>query len=153
MFRLLAQSGPYANQPVLSNRIQFAQLTFSGAQGYTEAYFTIDTTTGRLLLDGHLPVCGFFPGDGTSAFMVCDANNMPVQEQYLTCEAPTSSQLECTVPEMQCNMFSGCTATGALWGTTYIGASGNTGADVAILGPESNEGLTPVGFLIAFGSD
>ncbi|KAH7269031.1 uncharacterized protein BKA55DRAFT_587872 [Fusarium redolens] len=154
MFRLLAESGPYANEPVLSNRNQFSQLIFNSAQGYTEAYFTIDTTTGRLLLDGHLPVCGFFPGDGTSAFMVCDANNMPAQEQFLTCESPTSSQLECTVPQVQCSMFSGgCTTTGALWGTTYIGASGGTGAVTAILGPQSMQGYTPVAFLITFDSD
>jgi hypothetical protein len=99
-----------------------------------------------------LPVCGFFPGDGTSAFMVC-SDNMPAQEKFLTCEAPTSSQLECTVPETQCSMFTGCTDTGNLWGTTYIGASGGTGADTAILGPGSKQGYTAVPFLIAHISD
>ncbi|KAF9767664.1 hypothetical protein IL306_015124 [Fusarium sp. DS 682] len=152
MFRLLAESGPYANEPVLSNRNKFSQLIFSSAPGYTEAYFTVDTPTGHLLLDGHLPVCGFFPGDGTSAFTVC-SDNMSAQEKFLTCEAPTSSQLECTVPEIECNMFSGCTATGNLWGTTYIGASGGTGAKTAILGPDPMQGYTPVPFLIAHGSD
>ncbi|EXK49817.1 hypothetical protein FOMG_02297 [Fusarium oxysporum f. sp. melonis 26406] len=153
MFRLLAENGGYANQPLLATRYPFTPLMFSSAQGYTEAYFTVDATTGHLLLDGHLPVCGFQPGDGTSSFTVC-SNNMGAQEQFLTCEAPTSSQLECTVPEVQCSMFSQtCTNTGALWGTTYIGASGGTIGDKAILGPQSMQGYTPVPFLITFDSD
>ncbi|KAL7762732.1 hypothetical protein ACKLNR_009267 [Fusarium oxysporum f. sp. zingiberi] len=153
MFRLLAETGAYANQPLLATRYQFTPLMFSSAQGYTEAYFTVDATTGHLLLDGHLPVCGFQPGDGTSAFTVC-SDNMGGQEQFLTCEAPTSSQLECTVPEVQCSMFSQtCTNTGALWGTTYIGPSGGNPGDKAILGPQSMQGYTPVPFLITYGSD
>ncbi|PCD46580.1 hypothetical protein AU210_001983 [Fusarium oxysporum f. sp. radicis-cucumerinum] len=153
MFRLLAENGGYANQPLLATRYPFTPLMFSSAKGYTEAYFTVDATTGHLLLDGHLPVCGIQPGDGTSSFTVC-SNNMGAQEQFLTCEAPTSSQLECTVPEVQCNMFSQtCTNTGALWGTTYIGASGGTIGDKAILGPQSMQGYTPVPFLITFDSD
>ncbi|KAF4946462.1 hypothetical protein FGADI_11100 [Fusarium gaditjirri] len=79
---------------------------------------------------------------GTGAFMVCDATNMPAQEQYLTCETPTlGSQLECTcaVPEMQCNMFSGCTPIGNPWGTTYIGPSGGDIGIKAPLGPPSTQ--------------
>ncbi|KAH7180272.1 hypothetical protein DER46DRAFT_566906 [Fusarium sp. MPI-SDFR-AT-0072] len=154
MFRLLPASSIYQGQPLLSNRAHFAPLLFNSAQSYTDAYFTVDTTTGRLLLDGTLPICGFFPGDGTSAFMVCDATNMPAQEQYLTCETPTpGSQLECTVPEVQCSMFSGCTSIGTLWGTTYIGPSGGDVGIKALLGPQSMPGYTPVPLLVTFDSD
>ncbi|KAF4451664.1 hypothetical protein F53441_5343 [Fusarium austroafricanum] len=148
-FRVLAMSGPHANEPILSNRNGMSQLIFSHAQGYTEAYFTLDTATGQLLIDGHLPVCGFFPGDGTSSFSVCNGNR-PAQQQFLTCDISASSQLECTVPEMQCSMFTGCAATGDRWGTSYIGASGGTGADAAILGHDSMQGYSPVGFAVAY---
>ncbi|KAF4473300.1 hypothetical protein FAGAP_13266 [Fusarium agapanthi] len=151
MFRLLPAITDYQGQPLLSNRAHFTPLFFNTVQGYTDAYFTIDTTTGRLLLDGTLPICGYFPGDGTSAFIVCDASNFPAQEQYLTCETPTpGSQIECTVPEQECNMFTGCTATGTLWGTTYIGSSGGEVGIKALLGPPSMAGYVPVPLLITF---
>ncbi|CVK85086.1 uncharacterized protein FMAN_02001 [Fusarium mangiferae] len=154
MFRLIPESSNYQGQPLLSNRVHFAPLLFNSAQGYTDAYFTIDATTGRLLLDGTLPICGYFPGDGTSAFIVCDATNMPDQEQYLTCETPTpGSRLECTVPEVQCSMSSGCTATGTLWGTTYIGPSGGELGMKALIGPSSMPGYVPVPLFVTFDSD
>ncbi|KAF5654930.1 hypothetical protein F25303_1011 [Fusarium sp. NRRL 25303] len=154
MFRLMPESSNYQGQPLLSNRVHFASLLFNSASGYTDAYFTIDATTGRLLLDGTLPICGYFPGDGTSAFIVCDATNMPDQEQYLTCETPTpGSRLECTVPEVQCSMFSGCTATGTLWGTTYVGPSGGELGMKALIGPPSMPGYVPVPLLVTFDSD
>ncbi|KAF4414901.1 hypothetical protein FACUT_13858 [Fusarium acutatum] len=153
MFRLLPAISNYQGQPLLSNRAHFTPLLFNTVQGYTDAYFTIDTTTGRLLLDGTMPICGYFPDDGTSAFIVCDASNLPSQEQYLTCETPTpGSQLECTVPEMQCSML-GCTATGTLWGTTYIGPSGGDLGIKALLGSPSMSGYVPVPLLITFDSD
>ncbi|KAF5578314.1 activator of stress 1 [Fusarium pseudoanthophilum] len=71
MFRLLPAISNYQGQPMLSNRAHFTPLLFNAAQGYTDAYFTIDATTGRLLLDGTLPICGYFPGDGTSHCMRC----------------------------------------------------------------------------------
>ncbi|RBA12712.1 hypothetical protein FPRO05_04162 [Fusarium proliferatum] len=154
MFRLIPESSNYQGQPLLSNRVHFASLLFNSAQGYTDAYFTIDTTTGRLLLDGTLPICGYFPGDGTSAFMVCDVTNMPDQEQYLTCETPTpGSRLECIVPEVQCSMSSGCTTTGTLWGTTYIDPSGGELGMKALIGPPSMPGYVPVPLLVTFDSD
>ncbi|KLP00017.1 uncharacterized protein Y057_8571 [Fusarium fujikuroi] len=154
MFRLIPESSNYQGQPLLSNRVHFASLLFNGAQEYTDAYFTIGATTGRLLLDGTLPICGYFPGDGTSAFIVCDATNMPDEEQYLTCETPTpGSRLECTVPEVQCSMSSGCTATGTLWGTTYVGPSGGELGMKALIGPPSMPEDVPVPLLVTFDSD
>ncbi|KAF5606205.1 activator of stress 1 [Fusarium subglutinans] len=151
MFRLVPASGTYSGEPLLAKRNRFTPLLFNHAQGYSTAYFTIDATTGRLLLDGTLPICGYFPGDGTSAFTVCDATNMPDQEQYLTCETPTpGSRLECSVPEVQCDMFSGCAATGSYWYTTYIGSSGGTSDDTAFL---ATAGGSSVGFYVNFDSD
>ncbi|KAF5573269.1 activator of stress 1 [Fusarium pseudocircinatum] len=151
MFRLIPASGTYSGEPLLAKRNRFTPLLFNHAQGYSTAYFTVDATTGRLLLDGTLPICGYFPGDGTSAFTVCDATNLPDQEQYLTCETPTpGSRLECSVPEVQCNMFSGCTTTGSYWYTTYIGSSGGTSDDTAYL---AAAGGSSVGFYINFDSD
>ncbi|KAF5548247.1 activator of stress 1 [Fusarium mexicanum] len=151
MFRLVPASGTYSGEPLLAKRNRFTPLLFNHAQGYSTAYFTIDATTGRLLLDGTLPICGYFPGDGTSAFTVCDATNLPDQEQYLTCETPTpGSRLECSVPEVQCDMFSGCAATGSYWYTTYIGSSGGTSDDTAFL---ATAGGSSVGFYINFDSD
>nr|RBQ88530.1 hypothetical protein FVER53263_20041 [Fusarium verticillioides] len=123
------------------------------AQDNTDAYFTIDATTGRLLLDSTLPICCYFPGDGTSAFTVCDASNFPAQEQYLTCETPTpGSQIECTVPLITCSRLT-CTAPGTLWGTTYIGPSGNDLGIEALLGPPSMTGYVPVPLIVTFDSD
>ncbi|KAF5677108.1 activator of stress 1 [Fusarium circinatum] len=151
MFRLVPASGTYSGEPLLAKRNRFTPLLFNHAQGYSTAYFTIDATTGRLLLDGTLPICGYFPGDGTSAFTVCDATNLPDQEQYLTCETPTpGSRLECSVPEVQCDMFSGCAATGSYWYTTYIGSSGGTSDDTAFL---ATAGGSSVGFHINFDSN
>ncbi|KAF5966508.1 hypothetical protein FBULB1_11616 [Fusarium bulbicola] len=151
MFRLVPASGTYSGEPLLAKRNRFTPLLFNHAQGYSTAYFTIDATTGRLLLDGTLPICGYFPGDGTSAFTVCDATNLPDQEQYLTCETPTpGSRLECSVPEVQCDMFSGCAATGSYWYTTYIGSSGGTSDDTAFL---ATAGGSSVGFYVNFDSD
>ncbi|KAG5802689.1 hypothetical protein H9Q74_008155 [Fusarium xylarioides] len=148
MFRLVPATGTYSGEPLLAKRNHFTPLLFNHAQGYSTAYFTIDATTGRLLLDGTLPICGYFPGDGTSAFTVCDASNLPDQEQYLTCETPTpGSRLECTVPEVECNMVTGCTTTGNNWYTTYIGSSGGASDDTAYLGPS---GGSDVGFFINF---
>ncbi|KAF5639656.1 hypothetical protein F52700_4038 [Fusarium sp. NRRL 52700] len=148
MFRLVPASGVYSGEPLLSTRGHFTPLIFNHAQGYTTAYFTVDTTTGRLLLDGTLPICGYFPGDGTSAFTVCDATNMPAQEQYLTCETPTpGSRLECSVPEVQCSMFGGCASTGSYWYTTYIGSSGGNSDDTAYL---AAAGGSSTGFYINF---
>ncbi|KAL6914848.1 hypothetical protein FSST1_012608 [Fusarium sambucinum] len=148
MFRLVPAAGVYSGEPLLARRNRFTPLIFNSAQGYTTAYFTVDTTTGRLLLDGTLPICGVFPGDDTSAFTVCDATNLPEQEQYLTCETPTpGSRLECSVPEVQCNMFTGCTSTGSYWYTTYIGSSGGTSDDTAYL---AAAGGSNTGFFINF---
>ncbi|KAF5530472.1 activator of stress 1 [Fusarium phyllophilum] len=148
MFRLVPATGTYSGEPLLAKRNHFTPLLFNHAQGYSTAYFTIDTITGRLLLDDTLPICGYFPGDGTSAFTVCDASNLPDQEQYLTCETPTpGSRLECTVPEVECNMVTGCTTTGNNWYTTYIGSSGGTSDDTAYLGPS---GGSDVDFFINF---
>ncbi|RBR26976.1 uncharacterized protein FIESC28_00244 [Fusarium coffeatum] len=129
-----------------------AKLTFNSLSGYHEAFITVDSTTGHLLLDGQKPICGWTPGDGTSALVVC-SDNMSAQEKFITCEAPTSRQLECTVPELFCSMFTGCTATGNLWGTTYIGASGGTGVDPLFLGPDYSQGNTAVPLLIVHSSD
>ncbi|KAF5232819.1 hypothetical protein FANTH_12798 [Fusarium anthophilum] len=151
MFRLVPATGVYSGEPLLAKRNHFTPLLFNHAQGYSTAYFTIDATTGRLLLDGTLPICGWFAGDGTSTIIVCDANGMPRQEQYLTCETPTpGSRLECSVPELQCNMATGCTATGSYWYTTYIGSSGGTSDDNAYL---AAAGGFSVGFYINFDSD
>ena len=152
MFRLVAESGTYANQAIAVTRYQGTKLSFYSISGYAEAFFTVDTTTGRLLLDGKTPICGMTPGDGTSALQVC-SDNMSSQEKFITCEAPTSRQLECIVPELFCSMFTGCAATGNLWGTTYIGASGGTGIDTLFLGPDSSPGNTAVPLLIVHSSD
>ncbi|KAI1070917.1 hypothetical protein LB507_010947, partial [Fusarium sp. FIESC RH6] len=152
MFRLVAESGTYANQAIAVTRYQGTKLSFYSISGYAEAFFTVDTTTGRLLLDGKTPICGMTPGDGTSALQVC-SDNMSSQERFIICEAPTSRQLECTVPELFCSMMSGCAATGNLWGTTYIEASGGTGVDTLFLGPENKQGETAVPLLIVHSSD
>jgi len=153
MFRLVAESGTYANQAIASNRYQGTKLSFNSRSGYPDAFFTVDPTTGYLLLDGTKPICGWTPGDGTSALQVC-SDNRSLQEQFITCEAPTSRQLECTVPELFCSMFTQtCNPTGNLWGTTYIGPSGGSGIDTLILGPDYSQGNTAVPLLIVHSSD
>ncbi|KAH7174334.1 uncharacterized protein B0J16DRAFT_375206 [Fusarium flagelliforme] len=153
MFRLVPESGTYANQAITSNRYQGTKLSFNSRSGYPDAFFTVDPTTGYLLLDGTKPICGFTPGDGTSALQVC-SDNRSLQEQFITCEAPTSRQLECTVPELFCSMFTQrCDPTGNLWGTTYIGPSGGSGIDTLFLGPDYSQGNTAVPLLIVHNSD
>ncbi|CAG7566106.1 unnamed protein product [Fusarium equiseti] len=153
MFRLVAESGTYANQAIASNRYQGTKLSFNSRSGYPDAFFTVDPTTGYLLLDGTKPICGWTPGDGTSALQVC-SDNRPLQEQFITCEAPTSRQLECTVPELFCSMFTQtCNPTENLWGTTYIGPSGGSGIDTLFLGPDYSQGNTAVPLLIVHSSD
>ncbi|KAF5694914.1 activator of stress 1 [Fusarium denticulatum] len=151
MFRLVPAAGVYSGEPLLSSRGHFSPLIFNHAQDYSTAYFTVDTTTGRLLLDGTLPICGYFPGDDTSALIVCDTMDLPDQERYLTCETPTpGSRLECSVPEVQCSMFGACTATGSYLYTTYIGSPGGSTDDTAYL---AAAGGADTGFYVNFDSD
>ncbi|KAF4435197.1 hypothetical protein F53441_13552 [Fusarium austroafricanum] len=150
MFRLIAQGGPAANQPLLADREGYAILLFTAGQGdFTDAYFSVDPVTHYLLLDNEQPICGYFGDASDSGFanLVRCSDGPTMEEEKITCEAPTGTYIQCSVAALDCTTQ--CIRTGDTWSTTYTGEWADNRYDAG-LGPASVDGVPQTPFLIEF---
>ncbi|KAF5671404.1 hypothetical protein FHETE_4114 [Fusarium heterosporum] len=150
-FKLRAASGPAANQPVLSSReagyiMSFKQLN----DAWTEAAFTVQPRSGFLSLDNSLFVCGsYVVNKDTTVLSVCEYPPS-ISSALVTCQAPTSNQLECSVPGKTCTRVAGqlqCVDNSDVWDTSYV-EEWSTDWYVPFLGAKSRTGSSPVPLVI-----
>jgi hypothetical protein len=148
-FQLRGARAPVEGTSIYSNRLQGNYLLFSGNfPGYTPATFSVEATSGRLLIDNSLAVCAFFqPDKDLATFSVC---REPVgsQQVAISCTPPAKDgdALSCSVPAQTCATISisffeyitTCTPTGEMLTDTSTNFNYDLYQNIPVIGKITN---------------